>query len=253
LNTEFESAKAELETMKGKNAELDAIIVERQATIERFQSELAKAQKKGNISASEIKKYKDIISQLQSETESLQKKVQELTAKNEDLSAQNLELDKNLESEKKTTASLSEEKQALTKKVELGSLLQLQNLKVEGVDKRNNGKERVKSSLKRIDYLKITFSTGENKVLEPGKLTLYLRIIKPNGETITAADQGSGKLSLANNGGEIQYSKKIETEWNQQSKPLAIEWSQNLTDKGTYKVEVYQSGFLVGKGETILK
>jgi hypothetical protein len=158
-----------------------------------------------------------------------------------------------LESEKKTTASLSEEKQALTKKVELGSLLQLQNLKVEGVDKRNNGKERVKSSLKRIDYLKITFSTGENKVLEPGKLTLYLRIIKPNGETITAADQGSGKLSLANNGGEIQYSKKIETEWNQQSKPLAIEWSQNLTDKGTYKVEVYQSGFLVGKGETILK
>jgi hypothetical protein len=34
---------------------------------------------------------------------------------------------------------------------------------------------------------------------------------------------------------------------------FAIEWSQKLTEKGTYKVEVYQSGYLVGKGETELK
>jgi hypothetical protein len=46
--------------------------------------------------------------------------------------------------------------------------------------------------LNSIDYLKISFATGENKVLEPGNLALYLRIINPKGETITAADQGSG-------------------------------------------------------------
>ncbi len=253
MNAEFETAKSELESLKGKNAELDAIIMERQATIEKYQAELATAQRKGNLSAAEIKRYKDLIAELQASNDSLQKKVAELTDKNQALTAQNLELDQNLNTEKQTTASLTADKENLSKKVALGSLLQLQNLKVEGIDKRNNGKEKTKSRLNSIDYLKISFATGENKVLEPGPLALYLRIINPKGETITAADQGSGTLKVADTGSEVQYSKKVDTEWNQSSKNLAIEWSQKLTDKGTYKVEVYQSGYLVGKGETELK
>ena len=42
-------------------------------------------------------------------------------------------------------------------------------------------------------------------------------------------------------------------EWAQASKNLAIEWSQNIKDPGTYKVEVYQSGYVVGKGSVDLR
>jgi len=253
MNAEFETAKTDLESLKGKNAELDAIIMERQATIEKYQAELATAQRKGNLSAAEIKRYKDLIAELQASNDNLQKKVAELTDKNQALTAQNLELDQNLSTEKQTTAALTVDKENLAKKVALGSILQLQNLKVEGIDKRSSGKEKAKSKLNSIDYLKISFATGDNKVLEPGNLALYLRIINPKGETITATDQGSGTFKVADTGSEVQYSKKVDTEWNQSSKNLAIEWSQKLTEKGTYKVEVYQSGYLVGKGETILK
>jgi predicted RNase H-like nuclease (RuvC/YqgF family) len=38
MNAEFETAKTDLESLKGKNAELDAIIMERQATIEKVSS-----------------------------------------------------------------------------------------------------------------------------------------------------------------------------------------------------------------------
>jgi hypothetical protein len=42
-------------------------------------------------------------------------------------------------------------------------------------------------------------------------------------------------------------------DWDQTSQKKSIEWSQNIKDPGTYKVEVYQSGYMVGKGSVELK
>jgi hypothetical protein len=217
------------------------------------QSELKAAQSRGNLTAAEVKKYKDIVAKMESDNADLQKKIQELTAKNEELTVKNLEVTKSLEAEKNTTAALSADKQTLSKKVELGSLLQLQGLKVEGEHKRKSGKEVAKTSAKKIDYLKISFETGENKVLEKGPLVLYVRIINPKGETMAVADQGSGTLKLADGGGDVQYSKKVDLDWDQSSKKVALDWSQNIHAPGNYKVEIYQSGYLVGKGGVDLK
>lgn len=252
LNEQFATTKLELETLKGKNAELDSIIQERQEKIEKYQAELAAAQREGKLNAAELRRYKDLIAGLQEENTTLQKRVSELTAQNQELTVQNLELDKNLNAEKQTTAVLSQEKEQLSKKVVLGSLLQLKALKAEGVAKKKSGKEVAKNRLKNIDYLKISFNTGENKVLEEGLLTLYLRIINPKGETITATEQGSGMLTLAD-GNSVPFSKKIETEWQKTSKNIAVEWSQNLIESGTYKIEIYQSGYEVGSGSVVLK
>lgn len=253
LSQQFDAAKQELESMKGKNAELDSIVNARQAAIEKVQSELRAAQSRGNLTAAEVKKYKDLLAKMESDNADLQKKIQELTSKNEELTAKNLEVTKSLEAEKSTTAALSEDKKNLSKKVELGSLLQLQNLKIEGEHKRKSGKEVAKTSAKKIDYLKITFETGENKVLEKGPLALYVRIINPKGETMAVADQGSGTLKLADGGGDVQYSKKVELDWDQTSKKISMDWSENIKVPGTFKVEVYQSGYLVGKGSVDLK
>jgi predicted RNase H-like nuclease (RuvC/YqgF family) len=246
LNADFEAAKAEIELYKGKNEQLDSILSERQQKIERYQSQLAQAQKKGKLNEEEIKKFKSYISELQADNAKLQEQVTDLTAKNQIL-------DQSLTAEKQTTAALSEERVVLSKKVELGSLLQLQNVKVEGIMKRNSGKEVVKSSTKRVDYLKISFSTGNNKVLEAGTLSLYVRIMNPKGETIMVPGQDSGVLKLADGGGEVQFSKKIDTDWNKENKNLTLEWSQGIEAAGNYNVEFYQSGYLVGKGAIALK
>jgi predicted RNase H-like nuclease (RuvC/YqgF family) len=252
MTAQLDNAHTEMESQKGKNAELDSIISARQHEIESIKNQLMAAQKRGNVTSGELQKYKDMVAKIQLENAELQKKIQDLTAKNEDLTAKNLQVNQDLQKEKTTTASLTEDKANLSKKVELGSLLQLQNLKVEGVHKRHNGKEVGKKSAKHIDYLKITFATGDNKVLEKGALALYVRIINPKGETIAIADQGSGKVKL-NTGDEVQYSKKVDLDWDQNSKNVAVEWSQNIKDPGTYKVEVYQSGYEVGKGSIELK
>jgi chromosome segregation ATPase len=239
--------------MKGKNSELDSIVSSRQAEIEKIQGELAAAQKRGNMTAAEVKKYKDMVAKVESDNADLQKKIAELTAQNQELTAKNLEVTHSLETEKNTTAALTEDKKNLSKKVELGSLLHLQNLTVTGEKKKKNGKEISEKSAKKTEFIKIAFETGDNKVLEKGHVTLYVRIINPKGETISLADQGSGTLKLADGGTDVQYSRSVDMDWDQTSQKKEIEWSQNIKQPGMYKVEVYQSGYLIGNSSVDLK
>ncbi|HWB62086.1 MAG TPA: MBG domain-containing protein, partial [Chitinophagales bacterium] len=101
--------------------------------------------------------------------------------------------------------------------------------------------------------LKVSFETGDNKVLETGPLSLFVRVLTPKGETISVADQGSGTLKDASTGTDIQYTKKADIDWTQANKKVEVYWSQNIKDAGTYKVEIYQSGYLIGKGQVELK
>lgn len=253
LTMQLDSTNQALDSQKGKNAELDSIINLKEAEISKTKAELDAARRRGNLSAADLKKYKELADKYAADNEELQKKIQELTAQNQDLTAKNLVITHNLEAEKNTTAALTEDKKNLSKKVELGSLLHLQNLTISAEKKKKNGKEKEEKSAKKTDFLKITFETGDNKVLEKGPVTLYIRIVNPKGETIALADQGSGTTKLADGAGDIQFSRQIDMDWDQKSQKKTIEWSQNIKDPGTYKVEVYQSGYLVGNGSITLK
>lgn len=251
--TELEARKAELEQYKGKNAELDSIINARQAEIDQYKSQVDGLLRKGKITAAELSKARELIEKLKAENKELQGRVEELTKANEMLTQENQALGQNLEKEKQVTASLSEEKQNLSKKVQLGSLLKLNNMKVYGVNIRSNGKEDETTRLKKVDKIKIEFETGENKVTEKGALKFYVRVINPKGETIAVRDQGSGTFKMADSNDDVQYSRVAEIDYQQANKKVTIDWSSNITQEGTYKVEVYQSGYLIGKGETKLK
>jgi hypothetical protein len=132
-------------------------------------------------------------------------------------------------------------------------LLQLRNLTVDGIKKKGNGKEVEVKKVKQLESLRITFETGENKILENGPLSLFVRILNPKGETISVADQGSGDFKLAETGENIQYTKKADFDWSQTNKKVVVYWASNVKDAGVYKIEVYQSGYMVGKGQVELK
>ncbi|MDB5283922.1 MAG: hypothetical protein JWO06_2997, partial [Bacteroidota bacterium] len=64
---------------------------------------------------------------------------------------------------------------------------------------------------------------------------------------------GSGTLKSADKGEQIQFTKQADIDWSQTNKKVVVYWSQNVKDAGTYKVEIYQSGTVVGKGQLELK
>jgi hypothetical protein len=249
----LDAKKAELETLKGVDAGKDSAITVQQNEIEKKEQEIKSAYASGRLTAGELKKAKEMIVQYEASIADMKKQIDQLTAEKAQLTNQNQKLSTDLTSEKQTTAQLSDQNKGLSKKVELGSLLQLKNIMVEGISKKKNGKESVEKKIKHVESLRVTFETGENKLLEPGNLTLYMRVINPKGETVSQADQGSGTIKLAGTDETIQYTKGIDFDWAQANKKLIVYWSEAIKAPGTYKVEIYQSGYAIGLGQVEFK
>jgi hypothetical protein len=248
LSDTLDVKKTEIEQYVGQNAELDKTIAANQILIDQEKKQIAGLLHKGNLTAAELSKAKGMIAMYESAIADMTKQISDLTAQNHELTNQNQELASTLDQERVNTAHLSDINKGLSQKVEAGSLLQLAKVDVEAIKKRHNGKEVSVKRVKAAEELKISFETGGNKVLDPGTLSLYVRIINPKGETIAVADQGSGTIPTADSPNPVQYSKKADIDWDQKSKKVVVYWNQNISDPGTYKVQVYQKGFVVGEG-----
>lgn len=255
LTDTLDAKKVELEQFRGKNAELDNLITAKQEEIDAQKQKIADLFAKGKMNSQELANAKQMIIQYQASIAELQQKVDELSKQNQELTAQNQQLSTDLNSEKENSANLSEQNKGLSKKVELGSLLQLRNIEVVGVTGKKNrkGEDITINKGKKTEQLRISFETGDNKVLESGPVSLFIRLLNPKGETVSVADQGSGNFKQAETGEDIQFTKKADFEWSQSNKKIVVYWASNVKESGTYKVEIYQSGYLVGQGSCTLK
>ena len=252
LSDTLDVRRAEIDQINSRNAKLDSNLASSQLMIENEKKQISGLLSKVKMTKNELAEARGLITQYEASISELQKKVVELSAQNQQLTQDNQKLSTDLSTEKKTTSDLSEQNKGLSKKVEVGSLLQLAKVDVEGVKQRQNGKEVEVKNAKAAESLRISFETGSNKVLSSGPLSLYVRVINPRGETISIANQGSGTLQLAESNTTVQYSKKADIDWNQTNKKVVVYWKQNISSAGVYKVEVYQSGYLIGKGEVKL-
>jgi cell division protein FtsB/exonuclease VII small subunit len=252
LSDTLDVRSAELEQITDRNTVLDSTVSAKQAMIVAERGQIAAILKKAKMTKTELEEAKSRITQYETSISELQQKVVELNAQNQQLTQANSQLSDSLSSEKKTTTELNAENKGLSQKVVLGSLLQLREVDVNGVKQRQNGKEITVRYAKAAESLRISFETGQNAVLSAGPLSLYVRIINPAGETISVADQGSGTLQLTQYGTQVQYTKKADITWNQTSKKVLVYWTKNISSPGIYHVEIYQSGYLIGRGQVKL-
>ena len=252
LTDTMDVRNSEIAQMTSKNVKLDSALAASQASIENKKKQISGLLGKAKMSKTELAEAKAMIVDYQACIVELQNKVVQLSAQNQQLTQDNQQLGAELTSEKKTSADLNEKNMVLAKRVEAGSLLQLAKVDVVAIKKGMNDKEKTVKNAKAAESLRISFETGMNKVLLKGPLSLYIRVINPRGETISVANQGSGILQLVESNTPVQYSTKADIDWNQTSKKVAVYWKQNINTAGTYKVEIYQSGYLIGKGEVKL-
>jgi predicted RNase H-like nuclease (RuvC/YqgF family) len=238
----------EVEQFIGKNTELDKAIAEKQEQMDNQKKEIQRLFSKNKMTQAELTKARDLIAQYQTSITDMTAKVDQLTKENAELTASNQKLSTDLTAEKSTTSQLTETNKGLSKKVEAGSLFQIAKVDVAGVKTKGNGKEVEVRKAKAAQNLRIKFETGENRVLDPGTVPLYVRIIDPKGQTIAVADQGSGTIPSADSQEPIQYTKKADIDYNQTNKTVVVYWGMNIKEPGTYKVEVIQSGHVVGTG-----
>lgn len=248
LQKEIASIRSALEQYKGRNKELDQLIVSANKEI------LAKGEKINALvrDNTSLKRFQKEVMGLRKLNEAylakikaLEEKLGMLSSENQDLMAHNSEL-------KKWLSKLEERNAYLERQVSMASLLRADNILVIG-EKKVKEDKYVKSRLKRADRFLVSFDLVENRVAEAGEKTLVLRVINPAGKLIenTTADV----FTNLDKNMSLPYTQKYQVNYqnNKERVMLPVELNAANQAKGTYTLELYCDGYFCGVKKLNLK
>lgn len=172
------------------------------------------------------------------------KEIKKLMEVNEVLVSENtgLKVDKNQLN--KSIVELNEDKEKLVEKVEVASRLKAENIQIVAVAK--SGKERTGILKNRqLDKLKVGFIISKNEVAPLEAKEIMIRVIDENEQVIFDVNRGSGSFII--NGKETFYTASQDILFDNSGQELTFIYEKGSEyDPGTYKMEVFTDGYLMG-------
>lgn len=267
LEKEYYEALSDLEEMRGSNTELNAMIETQKDELKRAKSRIDALLKDSRQLASaqeEIKKLRALVA----EVEKLKQQNADLQAANTQLQGERDELVLEVQQQKVTNEQLSSEKsnlsaaneqlsqqnQNLSSKVNVASAIKVNNITAVGYRVKGSGKEADSKKAKTIDGVKVCFVTTANDIVPEGQEEFYLRILDPLGQVMAIQDLGSGNFKVGNSSETMQYTQRVRMDYAQEPKEGCFNWQPGVAfATGTYTVEVFNKGFMAGKGNFSLK
>ncbi len=252
LDSILKQTESQLAVYKGQNAELDSVIqiknVELQAQADKIKSLLRSNQ----ISASELLKVRDEMDALRFYTRKYSQQIDSLAQANEVL-AQNLEETKtNLNRAKNKIEDLTMDNIRKESQLSVASRLKAEGITVTGIQNRTSGRERETTRAKRVDQVRVQFKVGDNPTAKPGDKEVYLRILSPDGATISTSTSGGGQFEYQ--GEKSMYTQRQRINFKNDQSTITFHYARGNTEweKGTYKVELYCEGFIIGTKTFVL-
>lgn len=264
LDQDYQVALESLEQMRGSNAQLNALIDSQKAELKTQKEKI-----NGLIwTKKELDKARTEIKTLNANVAKYLADIQQLKEENKILSDDNTKLTQNLQAEVQAKESVIEERNTLTQekenlsktnaalgsKVDMANAIKINFMEVKGYEIKDDGKLKEKSKAKDVEMLRVCFLTETNMVTPAGQKKFFIRVLNPQGETVAVDDQGSGVLTNKLDNSQVRYTTSGEINYKNEDTNACIDWTlPNPMVKGDYKIEMYNNGFLVGKGQFKLK
>jgi DNA repair ATPase RecN len=246
LDSLLKQTEAQVAAYKGQNAELDSVIqaknIELQAQAEKIKVLLSKNQ----ISASELLKVRDEMDALRYYTRKYSSQIDSLAQANELLTQDLKETKTSLNKAKNKIEDLTMENIRKESQLSVASRLRAETIAITGIQNRNSGRERETMRASRVDQVKVQFKIGDNATAAAGDKEVYLRILSPDGATISTSTSGGGQFDYQ--GSPSMYTQRQRINFKNDQPTITFKYSRGNTEweKGVYKVELYCEGFVIG-------
>jgi Tfp pilus assembly protein PilN len=196
--------------------------------------------------AQKIKLYKREIRTLREIMKSYIRQIDSLNTRNKMLTEENIQVKSQLHSVKKSKEKLEKEKEELSGKVEIASVILAKNIIVSPLNK----KGKVKNKVDKVVKLKVCFTLRENPIAEAGNKVVYLRIQRPDSLILSGPEAEVFPVDDS----KLVCSAKREVEYLNKDIDMCIFWNNDGSlIPGKYTVYLYLEGHEIGQSDFLLK
>lgn len=236
----------------------DALIQKDESKADSLNIQKEKIQKLINEINTNKKMSASQLFQLRKENETLRSIMKSYVMQIDSLNTLNLKLTSDLD---QTTTKLTstaverdqykQDAEEKTEQVKKGSRLQAYNFSSEGLKMKLNNTTEPTNRARTVIQMRSNFTISENPITAPGKKSVYMQIINPDGKTL----QSKSSNTITTDLGTIAYSDKKEIDYQNQRVDLSIFYDLKGEEalKGNYKVKIYCEGILIGTDSFTLK
>lgn len=254
LQSLLDEATNRYDLLKTTNAKKDSTITTKDREIAEKKSRIQALLSKANATTGELAEARRLIASLNTDIQGYKDQIEVLKGQNVQLAKEKdavteekIKVEKNFDSAK----IVIKEKEDL---IDVGSTLHVSNFTITGVQEKKSGKEKITTTAKKVDKLRITFDLDENRIATSGPKDLYVSITAPDGTPVAVEALGSGKFTTRE-GEERFFTHKVEINYTQgQKQTVSFDWKQNTNfATGSYKIEVFHNGFKIGEGVRVFK
>ncbi|AMR30692.1 hypothetical protein A0256_04275 [Mucilaginibacter sp. PAMC 26640] len=249
LQTELDSLEAQIEQVNAGHAKMTTEMQAKNDSLKVKIKVLRKELAKGKLTFAELSKAQEDIKQLRYFVTNYTAQIEELKKENTTLSVERDTLKTNLATVSDKAATLEKQNQELDSKVKEASAIKVGSAGVVAYKIKNSGKEVEEKKAKNAQKIKINFTVASNTVAEKGLHDIYVRVIDPTGNQVTATDSGA----FTADGQEMQYTYKTAIDFKDDGSGYTIDWLYSPFQKGTYTVVLYADGYTMGKSSFTLK
>ena len=192
-----------------------------------------------------IKQYEREVGTLRTAMKDYIRQIDSLNTLNQKLISENVSYRKEISSAN-LRAEMAEEKAAeLDNKVKVGSVLRARDISLSALNERSKPVSRIKNASR----LRVDFVLSANELAMPGNKAIYLRIISPDGYVLTTEAMPSFEFE----GERLTYSAMREVDYQNQDLEVGIYFTSSGFAAGTYRMELYTEGRLIGQAQVVMR
>jgi flagellar basal body-associated protein FliL len=243
MQKEIESQKNDLtKQLTNMLTQYDSMKTNNDTINTKLEAEKSKVKKLLSLNASNVEKirlYKKELETLRTIMRSYIVQIDSLNQKNQKLAYENVDVRGKLDKARNENLQLTDQKEKLTSKVKVASVITAKDIMVTSLNKRS--KEKAKAS--RVAKIKVCFTLRENNVAEAGSKIVYVRISRPDNQLLVSPDNGTFNFQ----GQPINYTARREVNYENKDVDLCIFWDNNgQLPAGNYTVDIFSEGNLIG-------
>lgn len=246
LDSLLQQTEEQLSVFRGKNETLDSMMQVKDAELQAQANKIRALLKDNKITAQELLNVRDEMDALRYYTRKYSQQIDSLAQANVELANDLRETKTNLNQAKEKITDLTLKNNEKEKQISLASRLRAESIAITGLQKRTSGRERETMRASRVDQLRIKFFLGDNPTASGGDKEVYMKIVSPEGVTISTSTTGGGQFDYM--GEKSLYTQKQRINFKNDQPTLTYHYARGNTEweKGTYKCELYCDGFMIG-------